>query len=196
MGSNTSQFQGDEARFTLRSGGDGQLIKASDLVGAGAGLGVFVPQWRDYTWEHIAGVAKVGDKYHLVYVTLSERREEHPHEQGVSRNITIREPKETTMIFDADDEVLVSKQPVGKPQGRRIGTVTYHINEPWPPPAPGEQVPESVQLLPIVPLPADLTGLACGALVSHTSDPAYDTPEQWEEVRRAYGRGGCDSGGE
>lgn len=142
MSSNTSQFQGEEAKFTLRTGGDGQLIKASDLVAVGAGLGVFVPQWRDYTWEHIARVTQVGDKYHLVYVTLVERKEAHAPEPGVSRNITLREPKETTMIFEAQDEVLVSKNPVAKPQGRRTGTVTMHINEPWPPPASAEQVAE------------------------------------------------------
>lgn len=194
MGTSTSQFQGDEAKFTLRSGGDGQLIKASDLVAAGAGLGVFVPQWRDYTWEHIAGVTKVGDKYHLVYVTLSERREEHPHEQGVSRNITVREPKETTMIFDADDQVLVSKRPIAKPQGRRTGTVTYHINEDWPTPAAGAPVVEPERSYPIVQLPDDLAARIDALPIAHTNDPQWDTPEQRAIVQAALERGRSGGG--
>lgn len=129
MASNASMFQGEDARFTVTQGSGRYLTAEAALTDPSVvGYGVFIPQWRDFTWEHIARVEKNGDQINLVYVQLADSPD-NKREGNVSHEITVSKPVEHTLTLDAGDQIVVSKSAVARPKGRRHGKIITYVNE-------------------------------------------------------------------
>lgn len=129
MASNASLFQGEDARFTVTQGSGRYVTAEAALTDpAVVGHGVFMPVWRDFTWEHIARVERNGDQIILVYVQLADTPD-NKREGNVSHEITVSKPVERTLTLDAGDQFVVSVAEVKRPKGRRHGKIITYVNE-------------------------------------------------------------------
>ena len=130
--SNASMFQGDDAKFVVtRNSGRYVTAEAALTDPAVVGYGVFIPQWRDFTWEHIARVERNGDQINLVYVQLVDSPD-NKREGNVTHEITVSKPVERTLTLDAADQIVVSNAEVARPKGRRHGKIITYVNEELP----------------------------------------------------------------
>lgn len=129
MASNANLFQGSDAAFTVTHG-SGRYVTAQDALTdpAVVGYGVFIPVWRDHSWEHIARVERNGDQINLVYVQLADTPD-NKREGNVSHEITVSKPVERTLTLDAGDQIVVSVAEVKRPKGRRHGKIVTYVNE-------------------------------------------------------------------
>lgn len=129
--SDASIFKSEDARFTITNGEARYVTAARALAEPNlvVGYGLFVPQWRDYLWLHIARVEKGdGDKVKIVYLTTSDTSD-NKREGKVSHEITLTKVVEQTITLDPADEFVVTKALRARPKGRRHGKIITWVDE-------------------------------------------------------------------
>jgi hypothetical protein len=129
------QFQDENARFQIQRG-NGQDINAAAAFSDPTlvvGKGLYIGEWRDFSWKHIARIERKDDKVVFVYLDTTKAPDPGNKREGnVTTTITLTTVVEKTMEFGDNEEVLVCNQPVARPKNRRDGTITTQISEELP----------------------------------------------------------------
>lgn len=149
-------FTGDGARFQVENG-FGQIVKARDIADCGrkfCGLGVYHELLREHEWLHLFCISRRADgRISLEYLFLDEPRASGEPDSKVERGeglIRTTQSVKTridllcgSVDLDPDDDVLLSIEPVERPQGKQTTVTTIREEATWTCTLPPQMVDET-----------------------------------------------------
>ena len=116
-------FKSDNARFQVERG-NGVMVQAGEMTDLHVGRGLYHELFRDHEWLCISKVtAREDGQVDIEYLELKSSQNKST-EGNSTIEVTEQRVIRHTLTCERGDDVLISADPVPRPQGRRIKFVT------------------------------------------------------------------------
>lgn len=125
----TQTFESSNARFQVENR-YGVLIRATNLTESYVGRGIYHELFRDHEWLNISRITPRSDGQIEIEYLEQKTFQSESTEGNSTTKITDEKVIRQTLIFQRDDDVLLSANLVAPPKGRRIKVVTTRTEEP------------------------------------------------------------------
>ncbi len=122
----TPTFQSSNAKYQVTRG-NGVIVNAGDLTALHIGRGIYHELFRDHEWLYISAV-RPGQNGTFEIEYLEAKSSQNKSTQGDNTTeVTEHRAIKNVLTFEAGEGILISTEPVVRPQGRRITIVTTRV---------------------------------------------------------------------